>query len=607
MNGRDTPQTYLRSSVGWVGGFALYAAALIVADQGSRYAIHNIAWLCAPLAAAASAWLTSRHEGLTAKQRRAWRGITLACTSWMLGQLIWTYYAFFVEGPTGYPISSRLLYLGYAVCLVPSLSGLSDGPSDARFKWQHLGNLGLIGCCFLATLVIVFFEPVARAWPSVDVGLALAHASFVSLTAFAALYYLWSRQWNAGWISMLVIVAGTMIHSLGNFVSVHDMIVRSYRPDAWVNTTWGATFLAIGLAAQLRRAVGTDHGIASDVRTARARRFEAMIPALLIVIMVGVGIASADYVTTRVLVLAAALMLVFALILGAREAWIQRESQRLTRELRTTNELLQKANLELQDSEARVRDLHAHLEERASERTRELQGAYEELEGFAYAVAHDLKAPLRAIDGFGQLLAETIRDGTDEQAIGYLTRIRRGAWKMTTLIEDLLAYLRIERRTLCLQTVRLDEVIEHELRECGLRTSTVDLHVDTPPIEVEADTEALAIVVRNLLQNALKFTRTRQTARISVTARMQDDRVHIVVRDNGIGFDMQYHDQIFKLFHRLHREEHYRGNGVGLALVRKALERMHGSVRAESREGEGAAFFVELPIASAVRVAQIEN
>jgi signal transduction histidine kinase len=601
VSSRETTQTYLRSSVGWVGAFVLYVSALAVADRQNAFVIHNIAWLSASLAAALSSWLTSRNAGLTARQRRAWRGIALGCTSWFLGQIVWSYHAFFVEGPMSYPLASRLLYLGYAVCLLLSLGSLSDGPRDVRFKWQHLGNLGLIGCCFVVTLVIAFLEPVARTSPSVNLIIGLGHSFFVSLTAFAALYYLWTRQWTTGWVSMLVIVAGTMIHTVGNFVSVHDAILQAYSPNAWPNTTWSVTFLAIGLAAQLRRATAFEPWVASDVRTARARRFEAMIPALLIVIMVGVGIATADYVTTRVLVLAAALMLLFALVLGAREAWIQHESQRLTRELRTTNELLRQANLELQESEARVRDLHAHLEERASERTRELQGAYEELEGFAYAVAHDLKAPLRAIDGFGQLLAESMRDGTDEQAISYLTRIRRGAWKMTTLIEDLLAYLRIERRTFCLQTVRLDELIERELVECGLRTSTVELHVEVPPVQLEADPEALATVVRNLLQNAIKFTRTQRSAHISISAREHDERVQIVVKDNGIGFDMQYHEQIFKLFHRLHREEQYRGNGVGLALVRKALERMHGSVRAESREGEGATFFVELPIVSPVR------
>jgi signal transduction histidine kinase len=605
-DGRDTSQTPLRSSIGWIGAFVLYIAVLLAANKRGVVEIHNFAWLCASAAAAVSAWRTARCGGLTPRQQRAWRGIALGCTSWMLGQIVWSYYFFVMEGPITYPLWIRVLYLGYALCLLPSLGGLSDGPDD-RFKKQHLGNLGLIGCCFIVTIVIMFFEPVAHSSPDFDVGLALAHALFVSLTAFAALYYLWTRQWGVGWVSMLVIVAGTMIHSLGNFVAVHDLIVGTYRPDDWSNVTWCATFLTIGLAAQLRRSVEAEPGAASDVRTARARRFEAMIPAMLIVIVASVGLAAADHVTTRVLVIAAAVMLVFALILGAREAWIQRESQRLTLELRATNELLRQANLELQASEARVRDLHTHLEERASERTRELEGAYEELEGFAYAVAHDLKAPLRAIDGFGQLLAESVRDKADERAINYLTRIRRGAWKMTTLIEDLLAYLRVERRTLCLQPVRLDELIEQELVDCGLRTSTVELHVDVPPIELEADAEALAMVVRNLLQNALKFTRTQRMARISVEAREQDGRVCIVVRDNGIGFDMQYHDQIFKLFHRLHREEQYRGNGVGLALVRKALERMHGSVRAESREGEGATFFVELPIVSTAQAAPIAS
>jgi light-regulated signal transduction histidine kinase (bacteriophytochrome) len=109
---------------------------------------------------------------------------------------------------------------------------------------------------------------------------------------------------------------------------------------------------------------------------------------------------------------------------------------------------------------------------------------------------------------------------------------------------------------------------------------------------MNVDVEALTLVVRNLVHNALKFTRRTRAARILIAARKREECVELVVRDNGIGFDMQYHEQIFGLFHRLHREDQYPGTGIGLALVRKALERMHGSVRAESREGEGATFVV---------------
>jgi signal transduction histidine kinase len=269
----------------------------------------------------------------------------------------------------------------------------------------------------------------------------------------------------------------------------------------------------------------------------------------------------------------------------------------LTRELRTTNERLRATNRELMESEARVRDLHGHLEERVAERTRELQRAYEELEGFAYAVAHDLKAPLRAIDGFGHLLAEAVSERDDPRSRSYVERIRRSAIKMAVLIEDLLAYSRIERRTLVEEPIDLDALITTQVAEHAqeIERRGADVRIGVSALRIRADREALAVVLQNLLQNALKFTASKPEPRIDIQSSVANGVVRIVMTDNGIGFDMQYHDQIFKLFHRLHRDDQYEGTGIGLALVRKALERMNGRVQAHSQEGHGATFSIELP------------
>ena len=591
----------MRPVAAWSAAFLIYVLCLALVDGRAALVVNNVAWAIVPVAAAISAWLTARVAELTPLQRRAWSLIAAACAVWFLGQLIWAYSELFLARPLPFPSLNNLCYLVYGLLVLRAVGWLSDSTQRAPFTAQHLGNLGLIACCLAVTVLIAFFEPIAQAQSRRFAQiLVLAHCTFLAAIFFAALYYLWTQHWVRTWIPMLLIAFGTGIYAVGNFVYVHALILKTYDPSGAVNASWVIAFLAFGLAAHLRRLPASrPTELPDEAFTARrTRQVEATIPAMLIVLIVAVGMSVADQVSPRVLVVAAMLMLVFALILGAREAWIQAESQRLTLELRATNNLLRTANRELQESEARVRDLNAHLEERVADRTRQLQSANEELEGFAYAVAHDLKAPLRAIDGFGQLLDDAIRPRGDIQSSAYLTRIRRGATKMARLIDDLLAYSRIERRAFAHDAVILDELVKGVVAESAseLEVRDIAIHVDVPSLTVNVDAEALALVLTQLLQNAIKFTRSARPARIDITARRREDRVELRVRDNGIGFDMQYHDQIFKLFHRLHRDDEYQGTGIGLALVRKALERMHGRVRAESAVHDGAVFIVELPM-----------
>jgi signal transduction histidine kinase len=252
----------------------------------------------------------------------------------------------------------------------------------------------------------------------------------------------------------------------------------------------------------------------------------------------------------------------------------------------------------LRDSEARYRELASELEQRVSRRTEELRDAYQELESFAYAVSHDLKAPLRAMDGFSHLLLESSSGKLDPGELSYLQRIRRGAVQMDALIDGLLAYSRTERREMHAAPVDLPAVVESLLaeREEEIRERSVEVHVQVPPFILRIDREGLCVVLRNLLENALKFTREQDQPAIEIGARREGEKVLIWVKDNGIGFDERYHDQIFLIFQRLHRGEQYRGTGIGLALARKAAQRMSGRLWARSKPGAGASFFLELPL-----------
>ena len=249
-------------------------------------------------------------------------------------------------------------------------------------------------------------------------------------------------------------------------------------------------------------------------------------------------------------------------------------------------------------AEDKVRELNTGLERRVAERTAELEAKNRELETFTYSVSHDLKAPLRGIDGYSRLLQEDYGDKFDEEGRRFLAAVRHASQQMGQLIDDLLSYSQLERRALTLSSVRPAEVLEavpaayfEELRARGVTFSA-----ELPDAVVRADASGLAQVLRNLLDNALKFTRGVESPRIEVGGRIEGRKYLLWVRDNGIGFEMKFVERIFDIFQRLHRAEDYPGTGIGLAIVRKAMERMGGRAGAVGEPGRGATFFVEIPL-----------
>jgi PAS domain S-box-containing protein len=242
--------------------------------------------------------------------------------------------------------------------------------------------------------------------------------------------------------------------------------------------------------------------------------------------------------------------------------------------------------------------LNAELELRIAERTARLRDANQHLESFAYSVSHDLKAPLRGIDGYSRLLVDDYRAQLPEEAKTFLDNIRAASARMNQLIDDLLAYSRLERRELARARVSLASVVRRVLAECEIELQACSAQVvcELGDMAVDADGDALVQAVRNLLDNALKFSRHATPPSVTLRVGAESGKALVSVADNGCGFDMKYHDRIFDIFQRLHRAEDYPGTGVGLAIVRKAMERMGGRVWAHSQPGVGTTFFLELPL-----------
>jgi PAS domain S-box-containing protein len=252
-------------------------------------------------------------------------------------------------------------------------------------------------------------------------------------------------------------------------------------------------------------------------------------------------------------------------------------------------------------AEQEIRSLNIDLERRVAERTSELEIQHREMESFAYSVSHDLKAPLRGIDGYSRLLESDHADKLDEEGRFFIAMIRKAAGHMGELIDDLLAYSRIERGRPKLAPVAAAPVVAAVVDSVApeIAAGAVALRSDVEPgLRVLGEQEGLVLALRNLLENAVKFTAGRPDRAIEVGARRSQGQVLFWVRDNGPGFDMRYHDRIFEIFQRLHRAEEFEGTGVGLAIVRKAVERMQGKVWAESAKGQGAVFYIRLPAAA---------
>lgn len=241
------------------------------------------------------------------------------------------------------------------------------------------------------------------------------------------------------------------------------------------------------------------------------------------------------------------------------------------------------------------------LERRVAERTAELVAANQELEGFTYAASHDMKGPLGRINSFSTLLARNYRERLEGDGLVFLDLIQQNAVRLNSLVEDLLDHTHIGQRPLPLQAVEARAAVTAVLQASAedIRQRGADIRIDFPDsISVRGNPLALSLAVRKLVDNALKYTDQATPPVIEIGGRRQEDRCRLWVRDNGIGLDMVYRDRIFELFRRLHTYSEYPGNGIGLATARKAMERMDGRVWVESQAGQGATFFLELPLSS---------
>jgi PAS domain S-box-containing protein len=283
-------------------------------------------------------------------------------------------------------------------------------------------------------------------------------------------------------------------------------------------------------------------------------------------------------------------------IAAIRDITKQVESRDVIKKLNENLEnLVQKRTAELEKLYKEVHDMNLELESRVAKRTLELEESNRELESFSYSVSHDLRAPLRSIDGFSNKLLKDYSHLMDDQGKDYFSRVISATHKMGQLIDDLLKLARLSRVEMNITTTDLSDLVE--LTAAEFKAASPDRKVDfviQPGLVAKADRSLMQIALQNLLGNAWKYTRKKPEAKIEFSSFQDDSKTVYFIRDNGVGFDMRYVNKLFGAFQRLHSTSEFEGSGIGLATVKRIIRRHQGTIWAEGDVNEGAVFYFTL-------------
>jgi PAS domain S-box-containing protein len=245
--------------------------------------------------------------------------------------------------------------------------------------------------------------------------------------------------------------------------------------------------------------------------------------------------------------------------------------------------------------EAEIKKLNNHLEQKVAERTEELVAANKGLESFSYSVSHDLRAPLRSIDGFSKALMEDYHNQLDDDGKKYLQRIRNATHTMAELIDDMLRLSTVSRQQLKKESINLSAMANEIIYDMFYNNSQVKPEIIVmPDMKVIADKHLLKIALHNMIENAVKFSSKNEHAKITIGYKNEGDTIIFFVQDNGIGFNMKHADKLFGAFQRIHSDSDFQGTGIGLSIVHKVIQRHGGNIWAEAEPNKGATFFFTL-------------
>jgi light-regulated signal transduction histidine kinase (bacteriophytochrome) len=240
-------------------------------------------------------------------------------------------------------------------------------------------------------------------------------------------------------------------------------------------------------------------------------------------------------------------------------------------------------------------ELNAELEQKILDLTTQLENSNKDLEAFTYSVSHDLKAPLRAINGYAKILQEEHTQSLDNDGVNSLNAIIRNSKIMGDLIDNLLAFSRLGRKVVSISEINMNSLVKSVINKVTAKNSPSTIFTLNELLPAKGQQALIKQVWASLISNAIKFSRNNKTVKIEIGSQAKDDQVIYFVKDNGVGFNMQYYPKLFGIFQRLHSHDEYEGTGISLAITKKIVTNHNGNVWAESVLNEGSCFFFSLP------------
>jgi signal transduction histidine kinase len=430
--------------------------------------------------------------------------------------------------------------------------------------------MGIIVCTVVIVSTVILYPQIRTSdQPKAYVYFAVAY-TVVFMSAFLfVLFNYWRYRWNRKRLVFLILLGAIFLHAVADTLYGFELLGKSYGVQNYLNLVWVIAFALQYWAAAEQDAVGAAANDDARESVSPLQQLEGIAPSLSMIAIIGTLWAFGEHISHDFVVFLLAVAMVLLALLVVQEWSLGRA----------------------------LASARANLEDKVRERTRQLTLANRELEAYSYSIAHDLRAPLRAITGFSQVLLDEAVERLNDEDRDALERIARAGNNMAQLIDEILELARVRRVDMAPAPVDLSAMSRSILAR--LCTDEPQRRVQwwvQGDMTVRGDAQLLSLAMENLLGNAFKYSAQQTLAQISVGRNRSAADTVYYVRDNGAGFDMQYVDQLFKPFHRLHSQQEFPGSGVGLAIVQRVIERHGGRVWAEAGPGQGATFYFTLPV-----------